>query len=87
MEQGKKNLAARAAYQMYGKSVDFKNFQGNPMPEWNDLPEAIKTAWEWAAEAVANLVVNGFESNLVDVLSVPAESISATGVSEESKAA
>jgi hypothetical protein len=23
---------------------------GEPLPEWNDLPAAIKSAWEYAAE-------------------------------------
>lgn len=87
MEQGKKNLAARAAYQMYGKSVDFKNYQGNPMPSWEELPDAIKTAWEAAAEGVANLVLNGFEGNIVDPISATEETLETTEVSEESKAA
>ena len=43
---------ARIAYQAYGETTDFKNFRGEPMPEWDDLPEKIRQAWEAAAAAV-----------------------------------
>lgn len=36
---------AKAAYHDYGLTTDFKNFQGNPMPEWDALPDKIKSAW------------------------------------------
>jgi hypothetical protein len=38
-------------YQAYGRVTNFKNFQGNPMPEWGDLPDIIKLAWETVATA------------------------------------
>lgn len=40
---------ARAAYQRYGAVTDFKNFQGNPMPAWAELPATIRKAWVAAA--------------------------------------
>ena len=43
---------AEDAYLAYGKTTDFKNFQGNPMPEWKDLPEKIREAWYAAADSV-----------------------------------
>ena len=43
---------ARIAYAAYGKTTDFKNFQGNPMPEFSVLPDKIKEAWLAACEAV-----------------------------------
>ena len=36
---------AKRAYEAYGKTTDFKNYQGLPMPKWEDLPEKIKDAW------------------------------------------
>jgi hypothetical protein len=39
---------ARLAYKRYGAVTDFKNFQGNPMPEFDELPEKIKEAWKAA---------------------------------------
>lgn len=33
------------AYEAYGRKVSFKNYQGNPMPEYHDLPIPIKEAW------------------------------------------
>lgn len=42
-------FAARAAYQRYGAVTGFKNFQGNPMPAFDELPETIQCAWCAAA--------------------------------------
>lgn len=41
---------ARSAYEAYGRTTDFKNYQGLPMPRWDDLGEAIQLAWTAAAE-------------------------------------
>lgn len=38
-------------YKVYGQAVDFKNYQGKPMPDWVDLPDPIKNAWEAVALA------------------------------------
>lgn len=43
---------ARSAYEAYAAVTDRKNFRGEPMPEWVDLPPAIRTAWEAAARQV-----------------------------------
>jgi hypothetical protein len=45
---------AKAAYARYGAVTDFKNFQGNPMPEFEKLPEAIQCAWAAAASLEYN---------------------------------
>lgn len=39
------------AYEAYGRVTEHKNFRGEPMPEFEDLPERIQQAWEAAAEA------------------------------------
>lgn len=39
----------RRAYQAYGDVVHFKNYQGLPMPLWDDLSPAIQNAWKAAA--------------------------------------
>jgi len=43
---------ARSAYKAYAASTGNKNFQGNPMPEFDDLTQSIKIAWEVAARQV-----------------------------------
>ena len=43
---------AQVAYAAYGVASDRKNYQGLPMPEWDDLPESIQQAWVSAALAV-----------------------------------
>ncbi len=40
------------AYKAYGNAVDFKNFQGGPMPEWDALPVRIQVAWKHAVRKV-----------------------------------
>lgn len=48
-------LAANA-YLAYGNFTGNKNFRGEPMPLWEDLPEAIQGAWMAAAKEIAVLV-------------------------------
>jgi hypothetical protein len=42
------------AYHAYGKTTDFKNYQGLPMPEFGNLPEQIQQAWIAATQAVVS---------------------------------
>lgn len=44
MENGIESIA-KEAYQAYGSVTDFKNFRGEPMPDFNNLPEKIIKAW------------------------------------------
>jgi len=43
---------AQQAYRAYGETTGFKNFQGNPMPAWHDLPDTIKAAWKASVREV-----------------------------------
>lgn len=43
------------AYQVYGNSVEWRNFQGNPMPLWEDLSDAIREAWEEVGDALYDI--------------------------------
>lgn len=43
---------AASAYKAYAASTGNKNFRGDPMPEFSDLPIAIKIAWEVACRHV-----------------------------------
>lgn len=40
------------AYAAYGDATGHRNYQGLPMPSWDDLTETIRWAWTKAAEAV-----------------------------------
>jgi hypothetical protein len=42
----------RTAYEAYAEVTSWKNWQGLPMPAWEDLPELIRRAWSEAAQAV-----------------------------------
>lgn len=43
---------AASAYRAYAASTGNKNYQGNPMPAFDELPNAIQTAWEAASRQV-----------------------------------
>jgi hypothetical protein len=46
---------ARHAYHAYGEVTSFKNYQGNPMPDFDDLGETIQAAWRAATARVVDL--------------------------------
>lgn len=48
---------AQRAYKAYAEATDNKNFRGEPMPEWADLPQPIRNAWRAAAESVRHDVL------------------------------
>lgn len=45
---------AASAYRAYAASTGNKNFRGDPMPEFDALPAAIKVAWEAAVRQAAS---------------------------------
>lgn len=49
---------ARIAYDAYGKTTEYKNFRGEPMPKWENLGFKIQQAWINAAYSVAQAVAN-----------------------------
>ncbi|BDI33427.1 hypothetical protein CCAX7_54780 [Capsulimonas corticalis] len=49
---------AASAYRAYAASTGNKNFRGEPMPAFDDLPVAIQTAWEAAVRHVGNAIEN-----------------------------
>lgn len=48
---------ARVGYEAYGAEAGWKNYQGLPMPRWDELPEGIRLSWKAAARAIAREVV------------------------------
>lgn len=47
----------QVAYRAYGEITGFKNYQGLPMPEFDELGRVIKTAWMFAAKAVEHVLL------------------------------
>lgn len=41
------------AFEAYGDNRGWKDYRGQPMPQWNKIREEIRYAWEVAAEEVA----------------------------------
>jgi hypothetical protein len=58
-----RNLSAFAQhlYNTYAASAGNKNFQGNPMPTWDELPEAIRSHWRAVAAESAHVVTEQVE--------------------------
>jgi hypothetical protein len=52
MDHAERIELAQAAYEAYGVSTGGKNYQGLPMPSWDDLGVPIRTAWVAATTAV-----------------------------------
>lgn len=43
---------AHLAYNVYGDSVGWKNFAGNAMPNWTELPRRIRASWCLTTQAI-----------------------------------
>jgi len=50
---------ARIGYVAYGEDADWKNYEGKPMPTWEDLPEHIRRKWRAATFRVVQQVLTG----------------------------
>lgn len=50
---------ARIAYEAYAEHQDWKNYQGNTIPTWDDVRQDIKDAWDAAVQAVLNVSSGG----------------------------
>jgi hypothetical protein len=46
------NDRAHLAYNVYGDSVGWKNYQGLRMPTWDELPRRIRASWCLTTEAL-----------------------------------
>jgi hypothetical protein len=59
---------ARAAYLRYGAVTEFKNFRGDPMPAFDELPDKIKAAWVAATDPTASPYTNSYnpENTTID---------------------
>ena len=42
---------AQVSYEAYGDFAQWKNYRGDPMPRWDDLPPTIRDAWYAAIDA------------------------------------
>jgi hypothetical protein len=45
-------VLGEAGYRAYGDAVGWKDYLGRPMPQWEDLTEPIRAAWDRAAYAI-----------------------------------
>jgi hypothetical protein len=49
---------AQALYHLYCDDAGWKNFQGNKCPQWDELPEPIRTHWTVVAQMFESLTFN-----------------------------
>jgi hypothetical protein len=59
---------ARKAYEAYGKVTGYKNYEGNPMPAFDDLGETIQDAWRAAAQAACDAQEAAYSEALANSL-------------------
>jgi hypothetical protein len=50
---------ASSAYRAYAASTGGKNFRGDPMPPFDQLPRPIRTAWEAAVRQAGDCLAAG----------------------------
>ena len=75
---------AKAAYAAYGEVVGWKNFKGDPMPQFSELPEAIQQAWDAACEgALRHWLNNEFDTAIQDDKRVEVEALRMVKVGQE----
>jgi hypothetical protein len=48
---------AEVGYQAYGDWAEWKNYRGDPMPRWGELPEPQRLAWVAAAGAMYHAIL------------------------------
>lgn len=46
----------QVGYEAYADSANWKNFSGGSIPDWSDVPPAIKAHWETAATAIVRYI-------------------------------
>ncbi|MFE3853450.1 hypothetical protein ACFXPN_20220 [Streptomyces griseorubiginosus] len=80
---------AELAYATYGKSTGGRNYQGLPMPDWDELTAAIQLAWIEAAGAIAlNTIASltgatgTLEPSVGDIVLVPMNPADNNGATE-----
>lgn len=44
---------AKIGYEAYGDEAAWKAYNGEPMPQWDELPQHIRTRWIVATGAIA----------------------------------
>ena len=57
----------QVAYHAYGEVVEFKNYQGLPMPSWDELSDKIRAAWVAASRAATSWALDHLEASDVPV--------------------
>lgn len=49
---------AMRCYGAYAEVTDWKNYQGNPMPQWEELPDKTQEAWIAASKEASRVLKN-----------------------------
>lgn len=60
MDDQRREALARTGYEAYGAHADWKAYNGQPMPRWDELRPDIKEKWGVAAEAIVNAAAPSF---------------------------
>ena len=55
MDESRLPNLAQVAYEKYAQHQSWKNYQGNPIPQWDEVRADIKQAWYVAVKHVIEL--------------------------------
>jgi hypothetical protein len=47
----------KSAYDAYAEHADWTTYDGRPMPQWDDLTDAVRGHWEWTAMYIRAMVI------------------------------
>lgn len=68
----KVEMLGKRAFDFYNESRVGLNYQSNKTPDWVDLPDGIRAAWEAAAHSAAEALIcevfDGPKSTLIEAL-------------------
>lgn len=55
MENEQTGQLAQIAYEVYAEHQNWKNFAGNPIPQWAEVRPDIKRAWHVVVQTILDL--------------------------------
>lgn len=64
MKLPEREALGKIGYDAYGEAAGWKNFRGDPMPSWDELPSHIRRYWCHAAIAISVHILEGAPQQL-----------------------
>lgn len=59
---------ARVGFEAYNEAAGGKNYAGDPIPPWDEVPQHIRDKWKVAAKAI---MIQRHKDTLADMVGMP----------------